>query len=246
METTVARQLRAFDATAKARSPSTSINHIDSIASKPKTDAIKLKDQVTDTTAPDPAALRARLRRRAPPVSTVATPATAPEEEAATATMAIATVGTAAAAAAENPTASTTYDKVLDTARRLAELERQRAQDQAYIRTLEQARATLLRDAQGAARARAEAERAAVGEREARRERAAAEAARAEAERVVGVERGRAERAEARLGALEVALGVAVERVGELEGLFERERRCREEWESGLEALALGSSVGVS
>ena len=171
------------------------------------------------------------MRHRAlPAASTVSTPTTAPEAETATAT-----------AGGEN-----TYDKVLDTARRLAELEQQRAQDQAYIRTLEQARTTLLRDAQGAARARAEAERAAMGEREARWESGAAVAARVEAERVAGVERARAERAEARVGALEVALGAAGERVRELEGLFERERRCREEWESGLEALALGSLVGVS
>jgi hypothetical protein len=163
--------------------------------------------------APDPAALRARLKHRTPPSSTTAT-------------------GTA--------TTTTPYDKVLDTARRLAELELQRAQDMIYIRTLEQTRATLMHDAQAAARARAEAERAVLGEREARRGRAEAEAARDEAVRGAGVERVRAERAEARVRALEDALERAGERVRELEGVVEGEKLRREEWESGLESLASG------
>jgi hypothetical protein len=47
---------------------------------------------------------------------------------------------------------------VLDTARRLAELERQRAQDATYIRTLEQARGTLQREAASVGRERARVE----------------------------------------------------------------------------------------
>ena len=82
-----------------------------------------------------------------------------------------------------------------------------------------------------------------LGEREARRARAEAEAARDEAVRVAGLERGRAERAEARVRALEAALGSAGERVRELEGVVEGEKLRREEWESGLEALASGSSA---
>jgi hypothetical protein len=163
-----------------------------------------------DTAPPDPAALRARLKHRAPPPTS---------------------------------TTTTTYDNVLDTARRLAELEHQRAQDTIYIRTLEQTRATLMRDAQSAARARGEAERAVEGEREARRGRTGAEVERDEAVRRAGVERARAERAEARVRALEAALGVAGVRVQELEEVVEGERRRREEWESGLEALASGSAA---
>jgi hypothetical protein len=140
-------------------------------------------------------------------------------------------------------TTAPTYDKVLDTARRLAELELQRAQDMIYIRTLEQTRATLMRDAQSAARARTEADRAVVGEREARRGRGEAEAARDEAVRVAGLERGRAERAEGRVRALEARLEDAGVRVRELEEVVEVERRRREEWECGLEeALASGSA----
>ncbi|KAI9461042.1 hypothetical protein F5148DRAFT_1286754 [Russula earlei] len=179
--------------------------------------AVKDKERGTEV-PPDPAALRARLKHRTP----LATPT---------------------AAAGQPSAAASSYDAVLDTARRLAELEHQRAQDAAYIRSLEQARASLLRDAQSTARARAEAERATAGEREAGRGRAAAEAARAEAERVVGSERARAERAEARVRTLEAALGVAAERVRELEGALEGERRRREEWERGLEDIAFGTSV---
>jgi chromosome segregation ATPase len=157
----------------------------------------------------DPAALRARLKRRVAPPSSNST--------------------------ANAPT--TAYDKVLDTARRLAELESQRSQDQIYIRTLEQTRATLMRDAQSAARARAEAERAIAGEREARRRREEAEVARDEAVRVVGVERARAERAEGRVREVENRLRGSEERVGELEDALEGERKRRIEWESGLEAL---------
>jgi len=100
-----------------------------------------------------------------------------------------------------------------------------------------------MRDAQSAARARADAERAVVGEREARRGRGEAEAARDEAVRVAGLERERAERAEARVRALEAGLEGAGERVRELEEVVEGERRRREEWESGLEMLASGSSA---
>jgi hypothetical protein len=132
---------------------------------------------------------------------------------------------------------TTAYDKVLDTARRLAELELQRAQDQIYIRTLEQTRATLVRDAQSAARARVEAERAVVGERDAKRGREGAEGARDEAVRVAGAERARAERAEGRVRELENALRDSEERVCELESAVDGERKRREDWESGLEAL---------
>ena len=170
--------------------------------------------------APDPAGLRARLKHRVPPPNSSTT-----------------ATGTATA------TTTTPYDRVLDTARRLAELELQRAQDMIYIRTLEQTRATLMHDAQAATRARAEAERAVLGEREARRGRAEAEVARDEAVRAAGVERGRAERAEARVRALEGALERAGERVRELEGVVEAEKLRREEWESGLESLASGSTA---
>ena len=156
----------------------------------------------------DPAALRARLKHRA---------ATPPSTSSTT------------------PTAA--YDKVLDTARRLAELETQRAQDQIYIRTLEQTRATLMRDAQSAARARAEAERAVVGERDAKRRREEAEVERDEAVRVAEVEWARAERAEGRVGELEDKLRDSEERVSELESVVDTERKRRVEWESGLEAL---------
>lgn len=173
--------------------------------------------------APDPAGLRARLKHRVPPPSSSTT-----------------ATGTATAT---TTTTTTPYDRVLDTARRLAELELQRAQDMIYIRTLEQTRATLMHDAQAATRARAEAERAVLGEREARRGRAEAEVARDEAVRAAGVERGRAERAEARVRALEGALERAGERVRELEGVVEAEKLRREEWESGLESLASGSTA---
>jgi hypothetical protein len=157
----------------------------------------------------DPAALRARLKHRVtPPPATTSTSGTV-----------------------------TGYDKVLDTARRLAELEIQRSQDQIYIRTLEQTRATLMRDAQSATRARAEAERALAGEREAKRRRDEAEVARDEAVRLVGLERARAGRAEGRVGELEDALRVCGERVCELENGLEGERKRRDEWECGLEAL---------
>ena len=170
-------------------------------------------------TAPDLTAVRARLKHRMPPSTTTTTT----------------TSGTDTA---------TTYDNVLDTARRVAELEHQRAQDALYIRTLEQTRATLMRDAQSAARARGEVARAVEGEREAQRGRAEAEAVRDEAVRMVRVERERAERAEVRVRALEGALGVVERRVGELEVEVEGERRRREELESGLEeALASGSAA---
>lgn len=159
----------------------------------------------------DPAALRARLKHRATPPTTTTSSSTAAK------------------------TTTTAYDNVLDTARRLAELESQRAQDQIYIRTLEQTRATLMRDAQSATRARAEAERAMVGERDARRARDEAEGARDEAVRVVGLERARAERAEGRVRELEDRLRVSEERASELESELEGERKRRVEWESGLE-----------
>src|SRR6266566_6425444 len=86
----------------------------------------------------DPAAFRARLKHRATPPPTSSSSSTV-------------TANT-----------MTAYDNVLDTARRLAELELQRTQDQIYIRTLEQTRATLMRDAQSATRARVEVEKAVV------------------------------------------------------------------------------------
>jgi len=165
--------------------------------------------------APDPAALRARLKHRATP---------SPPTSSSTVTAAKTTTTTAA------------YDKVLDTARRLAELELQRAQDQIYIRTLEQTRTTLMRDAQSAARARVEADRAVTGEREAKRGREEAEVKRDEAVRVAGIERARAEKAEGRVRELENALRDSEERVSELENVVEGEKKRREEWESGLEA----------
>jgi hypothetical protein len=164
--------------------------------------------------APDPAALRARLKHRVPPTS-------------------------------GSSSSNADYNNVLNTARRLAELERQRAQDAAYIRTLEHARATLQRDAQtaastaaAAARARVEAE-AEVGRRKGALLRAEAEGAVA----AVGRERARAECAEERARGLERLLEEAGERVLVLEGVVEGERRRREEWERGLEALALGGGV---
>jgi hypothetical protein len=133
------------------------------------------------------------------------------------------------------------YDRVLDTAQRLAELELQRSQDQIYIRTLEQTRTTLMRDAQSATRARAEAERALAGERDARRARDESEAlvARDEAVRAAAGERARAEAAEGRVGEIERRWRECVERVRELESELEGERKRRAEWESGLEALTL-------
>ena len=164
---------------------------------------------------PPVAALRARLKHRE-------TPPSAPTSSSSTANT------------------TTAYDKVLDTARRLAELETQRAQDQIYIRTLEQTRATLMRDAQSAARARAEAERAVAGERDARRARDEAVLERDEAVRVAGLERERAERAEGRERAIGNALRGEEERAHALECALEEERKRREEWESGLdEALAI-------
>jgi hypothetical protein len=59
----------------------------------------------------------------------------------------------------------------------------------------------------------------------------------------VGRERARAERAEERARALEGLLEEAGERVRVLEGVVEGERRRREEWERGLEALALGGGA---
>ena len=168
--------------------------------------------------APDPAALRARLKHRAPPPATTL-------------------AGSAASSAS-----SSSYDAVLDIARRLAELERERAQDTAYIRSLELANATLQREKRSAgeaaaARARAEAEAACAAEVERVQ-------VRVEAEREEGVrgERARAERAEGRVRALEGLLEEARERCCALEGVLEGERRRREEWECGLEALVLDGS----
>lgn len=189
------------------------------------TTPIKLKPRISSNGTPvdankdiqvapvDPAALRARLKHHAPSSTSSST------------------------VTAKTTTAAAAYDNVLDTARRLAELELQRAQDQIYIRALEQTRATLMRDAQSAARARAEAERAVVGEREARRAREEAVVGRDEAVRLVGFERDRAERAEGRVRTLENALRDSEERVRELVSAVDRERQRREEWESGLEAL---------
>jgi chromosome segregation ATPase len=134
---------------------------------------------------------------------------------------------------------TSTYDRVLDTARQLAELERLRAQDAAYIRLLEQGRATLVRDAHAGARERAATSTSAastVAHEEQQQQRRKAD----EAERSMKAERERAERAEMRARALEEALSAARARVAELEGEVESERRRREEWESGLEQLAMG------
>jgi len=95
-----------------------------------------------------------------------------------------------------------------------------------------------MRDAQSAARARAEAEKAVLGERDAKRRREEAEMERDEAVRVAGFERARAERAEGRVRALEDALRDSEERACELESVVDGERKHREEWESGIEALA--------
>lgn len=130
---------------------------------------------------------------------------------------------------------------MLDTARQLAELERLRAQDAAYIRLLEQGRATLVRDAHAGARERAAASTSAAStiahdEQLQLQQRRKAD----EAERAMKAERERAERAEMRVHVLEEALSTARARVAELEGEVESERRRREEWESGLEQLAMG------
>ena len=170
----------------------------------------------------DPAALRARLKHRAPPPPTSSSSNNSSGSSTVTA-----------------KTTTAAYDRVLDTARRLAELELQRAQDQIYIRTLEQTRATVMRDAQSATRARVEAERAVLGERAAKRGRKEAEVARDEAVRLAGFERARAGRAEGRVRELENALRGSEERVCELESVVDGERKRREEWESGLEALGV-------
>ena len=172
--------------------------------------------------APDPATLRARLKHRAPtPPTTSADPTTA----------------------SASSSSLSSYDTVLDIARRLSELERERAQDTAYIRSLKLANATLQREKQGAGgeaggvavvRARAEAQAACAAEVE--RVRARVEAERDE---MVGRERARAERAEERVRALERLVEEARERVVVLEGVVEGERRRREEWEWGLEEIAL-------
>jgi len=160
-------------------------------------------DDKDTTPSSDPAALRARLKHRAPAPST----STAP-----------------------------TYNRVLDTAQQLAELERLRAQDAAYIRLLEQGRATLVRDAHAEARLRAAASAPTTSATDQQQQRKRAD----EAERAMKAERERAEKAEMRVRALEEALGVARARVAELESEVERERRRREEWECGLEQLAMG------
>src|ERR1700761_244805 len=166
----------------------------------------KADDKDTAPSSPDPAARRARLKHRTPAPGTSATPTSS----------------------------SSTYNRVLDTAQQLAELERLRAQDAAYIRLLEQGRATLVRDAHAEARSRAASPAlttSAVTQEEQQHQRKRAD----EAERAMKAERERAEKAEMRVRALEEALGAARARVTELEGEVERERRRREEWESGLE-----------
>jgi len=165
-------------------------------------------DDKDTTPSSDPAALRARLKHRAPAPST----STAP-----------------------------TYNRVLDTAQQLAELERIRAQDAAYIRLLEQGRATLVRDAHAEARSRATASTASTSSATAREEQQRKWAD--EAERATMAERERAEKAEMHVRTLEEALSTAKARVAELEGEVEKERRRREEWESGLEQLAMGVYV---
>lgn len=195
MDATTTRQQRSYDA-AKLTSSNTSANKA------------KVEDKDAAPSS-DPAALRARLKHRAPGTGASAT--TAP--------------------------ASATYNRVLDTAQQLAELERLRAQDAAYIRLLEQGRATLVRDAHAGARERAAASiPPAVPQEEQQQQRRKAE----EAERAMRAERERAERAEMRVRALEEALGVAKARVVELEGAVASEQKRREEWESGLEQLAMG------
>ena len=132
------------------------------------------------------------------------------------------------------------YSRVLDTAQQLAELERLRAQDAAYIRLLEQGRATLARDAHADARSRAAGSAPTVSpaahDEQTQQQRKRAD----EVERAMKAERERAEKAELRVRALEQALSAAEARVAELEGEVENERRRREEWESGLEQLAMG------
>ena len=132
------------------------------------------------------------------------------------------------------------YSRVLDTAQQLAELERLRAQDAAYIRLLEQGRATLARDAHADARSRAAASAPTVSpaahDEQTQQHRKRAD----EAERAMKAERERAEKAELQVRTLEQALSAAKARVAELEGEVENERRRREEWESGLEQLAMG------
>ena len=132
------------------------------------------------------------------------------------------------------------YSRVLDTAQQLAELERLRAQDAAYIRLLEQGRATLARDAHADARSRAATSASTVSpaahDEQTQQQRKRAD----EVERAMKAERERAEKAELRVRALEQALSAAEARVAELEGEVENERRRREEWESGLEQLAMG------
>ena len=171
-----------------------------------------LADKDRDS-APDPSALRARLKHRSPPTDSIKT-----------------------------TTTSSSYDKVLDTARQVAELTRLRAQDASYIQTLEQTQKTLSNGLHAAGRERAQAERAAASQRESERRRE--EAVKEEAVRAAERERARAENAESKVRALEEALKGAWERIGVLEGMVERERKVREEWENGLEALALGGVGG--
>ncbi|KAH9041826.1 hypothetical protein EDB84DRAFT_935820 [Lactarius hengduanensis] len=197
MDATTTRQQRPYDA-AKLTSSNTSANKA------------KVEDKDAAPSS-DPAALRARLKHRAPGTGTSAT--TAP--------------------------ASATYNRVLDTAQQLAELERLRAQDAAYIRLLEQGRATLVRDAHAGARERAVASTPAAVPQEDQQQQQQRRKAE-EAERAMRAERERAERAETRVRALEEALGVAKARAVELEGAVASERKRREEWESGLEQLAMG------
>jgi hypothetical protein len=159
--------------------------------------------------APDPAALRARLKHRT---------------------------------SSSSSSSTTSYDKVLDTARQVAELTRLRAQDASYIQTLEQTQKTLSNGLHAAGRERAQAEREAASQREDERRRV--EAVKDEAVRLAERERARAENAERKVRALEEALKGALEKIGMLEGVVERERKFRDEWENGLEALALGGVGG--
>ncbi|KAI0301927.1 hypothetical protein B0F90DRAFT_1667758 [Multifurca ochricompacta] len=221
MDTTAIRRQQLYDGAKRGSSTSTSLTWS---ASKAKVDGErdedrdkeKDKDKDKDIVS-DPAGLRARLKHRAPPMATTTT-------------------------AIQTPSSPSSYDKVFDTARQLAELERLRAQDAAYIRTLEQTRTTLVRDMHTAARERAEVERGAASVREEQRRRE--EAARMEVERELSKERERAARAEGRVGALEEALRAIREKVVELENTVEWERRCRLEWERSLEALAMGGGSG--
>jgi hypothetical protein len=174
------------------------------------------KERGGDNAPPDPAALRARLKHRPP-------------------------------TRIDSSSTSSYYDKVLDTARQVAELTRLRALDASYIQTLEQTQKTLSNELHAAGRERAQTERQVASRREEeerKRRWEVEEAVKKEAVNLTERERERAEEAERRVRALEEALKSARERIEMLEGLVEREKKVREEWVNGLEALALGGVGG--